>query len=57
MRNIQTLARVALESDDEEISAETLAEVQQRTLNGIMVVTEKALAMAPRDKRGPGRFL
>ncbi|MEO6780603.1 MAG: hypothetical protein ABI407_05835 [Bradyrhizobium sp.] len=44
---IQTLARVALESDDEELSAEALADLQRRTLNGIVVVTEKALAKAP----------
>lgn len=47
LRTIQTLARVALESDDEGLSAETLAEMHRRTLNGIVVVTEKALAKAP----------
>jgi hypothetical protein len=47
LRTIQTLARVALDSDDEGLSPETLAEMQRRTLNGIVVVTEKALANAP----------
>lgn len=47
LRTIQTLARVALDSDDEELSAETLADMQRRTLNGIVVVTENALAKAP----------
>jgi len=47
LRAIETLARVALESDDEGLSPETLAEMQRRTLNGIVVVTEKALAKAP----------
>ena len=48
LRTIQTLARVVLDSDDEELSAESLVEMQRRTLNGIVVVTEKALAKAPR---------
>lgn len=56
LRTIQTLARIALESqnatasvanDDEGLSAEAHAEMQRRTLNGIMVMTEKALAKAP----------
>jgi hypothetical protein len=48
LRIIQTLALVALGSDNEELSAEVLAILQQRTLNRILVVTEKALAKAPR---------
>jgi len=47
LRKIQTLARVALETDDEGLSDDTLAEMHRRTLNGIVVVTEKALAKAP----------
>ena len=47
MRTIQTLARAALDSDDEGLSAEALAEMQRRTLNGIVLLTEKALAKAP----------
>ena len=47
LRNIQTLARVALESDDEVLSADLLAELMRRTLNGIVVVTEKVLVKAP----------
>lgn len=47
LRTIQTLARVALATDNEEVSAETIAEIQRRTLNGIVVVTENALAKAP----------
>jgi hypothetical protein len=45
---IRTLARVALSMADEGLSLETLAEQYQRSLNGILVVTEKAL---PADKR------
>jgi hypothetical protein len=44
---IRTLARVAL-SMAEGLSLETLAEQYQRSLNGILVVTEKAL---PTDQR------
>jgi hypothetical protein len=47
LRNIQTLALVALESDGEGLSVEALADLQRRTLSGIVVVTEKALAKAP----------
>ena len=46
LRAIQTLAKIALESDDEDLSAETLAEMQRQTLLGIVVVTEKVLAKA-----------
>jgi hypothetical protein len=45
---IRTLARVALSMADEGLSLETLVEQYQRSLNGILVVTEKAL---PADKR------
>jgi hypothetical protein len=45
---IRTLARVALSMADEGLSLETLAEQYQRSLNGILVVAEKAL---PADKR------
>jgi hypothetical protein len=45
---IRTLARVALSMANEGLSLETLAEQYQRSLNGILVVTEKAL---PADKR------
>ena len=45
---IRTLARVALAMADEGLSLETLAEQYQRSLNGILVITEKAL---PADKR------
>ena len=44
LKTIQALARVALEIDDEGLSAETLVDTQRRTLNGIVLVTEKALA-------------
>jgi hypothetical protein len=47
LRTIQTLAHVALESEEEGLSAEALPELQRRTLNGIVVVTEKALAKVP----------
>jgi hypothetical protein len=40
---IRTLARVALSMADECLSLETLAEQFQRSLNGILVVTGKAL--------------
>jgi hypothetical protein len=45
---IRTLARVALSMADEGLSLETLVEQYQRSLSGILVVTEKAL---PADKR------
>jgi hypothetical protein len=48
LRIIQTLTLVALGTDNEELSAEVLAILQQRTLSRILVVTEKALAKAPR---------
>lgn len=44
---IQTRAQVALESEDERLSAEALAELQHITLHGIVVVTENALTKAP----------
>ena len=47
LRTIQTLARIALASDNEEVSTETIVEIQRRTLNGIVLVTEKELAKAP----------
>lgn len=59
LRTIQALARIALGSrdaatsvanDDEGLSAETIAEMQRRTLNGIVVVTEKALVRLPGDE-------
>jgi hypothetical protein len=43
---IRTLALVALRSDNEKLSTETLAILQQQTLNRIVVVTDKALAKA-----------
>jgi len=46
LRTIQALARVALDSDDEGLSTEALAEMPRRTLHGIVVVKEKALAKA-----------
>jgi hypothetical protein len=49
LRTIQTLVRVVLESDDEGLTSETLAEMQRRILNGIVVVTEKALAARKGD--------
>jgi hypothetical protein len=48
LRIIRTLALVALGSDNEKLSTETLAILQQQTLNRIVVVTDKALAEAPR---------
>jgi hypothetical protein len=45
---IRTIARVALSMADEGLSLETLADQYQRSLNGVLVVTEKAL---PADKR------
>jgi hypothetical protein len=45
---IRTLARVALSMADEGLSLETLLEQYQRSLNGILVMAEKAL---PADKR------
>jgi hypothetical protein len=48
LRIVRTLALVALGSDNEEdLSTDVLAILQQRTLNRILVVTEKALAKAP----------
>ena len=47
LRTIHTLARVALDSDDEGLTIESLADHFQRTLNGIVVITEKALAARP----------
>jgi hypothetical protein len=43
---IQRLARIALASEQGQ-SAEVLADIQRRALNGILVVTEKSLAKAP----------
>jgi hypothetical protein len=43
---IQRLARIALASEQGQ-SAEVLADIQRRGPNGIVVVTEKALAKAP----------
>jgi len=40
---IRTLARVALAMADEGLSLETLAGQYQRSLNSILVVTDKAL--------------
>ena len=48
LKAIRTLARVALSMADEGLSLETLVEQYQRSLNGILVVTERAL---PSDKR------
>jgi len=48
LRIIRTLALVALGSDNEKLSTEELAILQQQTLNRIVVVTDKALAKAPR---------
>jgi hypothetical protein len=45
LRAIQTLAHVALERQDERLSAEALAKLQH--LHGIVVVTENALTKAP----------
>jgi hypothetical protein len=47
LRTIQTLARVALDSDNGHLSAEALVDMQRRTLKGIITVIEKALAKAP----------
>jgi hypothetical protein len=44
-------ARVALASDNDAVSVETLAEIQRRTLNGIVLVIEKALAKGPPSSR------
>jgi hypothetical protein len=43
---IQRLARIALASEQGQ-PAEVLADIQRRALNGIVVVTERALAKAP----------
>jgi hypothetical protein len=48
---IRTLARVALSMADEGLSLETLTEQYQRSFNGILVVTEKALP-ADKDRLG-----
>jgi hypothetical protein len=52
LQTIKILARVALETDDGCLSAEALADMQRRTLKGIVtviekVVTEKVLARTP----------
>jgi hypothetical protein len=41
LRTIMTLALVALESDDGRLSAEALADMQRRTLMGIIAVIKK----------------
>ena len=46
LRTIQRLARIALASEQGQ-SVEVLVDIQRRALNGIAVVTEKALAKAP----------
>jgi hypothetical protein len=46
LRAIQRLARIALASEQGQ-SAEVLADIQRRALNGIALVSEKALAKAP----------
>jgi hypothetical protein len=46
LRTIRTLARVVLESDDGHLSLEALADMQRRTLKGIIMVIEKALSVS-----------
>jgi hypothetical protein len=46
LQTIQRLARIALASEQGQ-SAEVLADIQRRALNGIALVTQKALAKAP----------
>jgi len=46
LRTIQRLARIALASEQGQ-SVEVLVDIQRRALNGIAVVTEKAMAKAP----------
>jgi hypothetical protein len=46
LTTIQRLARIALASEQGQ-PAEVLADIQRRALNGIALVTEKALAKAP----------
>jgi hypothetical protein len=49
IRTIQTLAHNAIESEaDEWLSADRLVDFQRRVLNGIALVTKKALSKAPR---------
>jgi hypothetical protein len=45
LRTMQRLARIALASEQGQ-PAEVLADIQRRALNGIMVVTQKAMAKA-----------
>ena len=41
LRTIRTLARVALDGDDGRLSVEAVADMQRRTLRGIITVIEK----------------
>jgi hypothetical protein len=40
---IRTLARIALDTDNDELSTEALADMLRRALQGVVVVAEKAL--------------
>jgi hypothetical protein len=46
LKAIQRLARIALASE-QGISVEVVTDIQRRALNGIALLTEKALAKAP----------
>jgi hypothetical protein len=43
LRTIRTLARIALDTDSDELSAVALADMLRRTLQGVVVVAEKVL--------------
>ena len=43
LRTKRTLARIALDTDSDELSTEALADMLRRTLQGVVVVAEKVL--------------